>query len=70
MKQFLRQSFSNGNRFTNIAVSIIMILLAIIGYLIQGIYSDFKDVAKQVSRHDVKIEVIEANLTNHLNNKQ
>lgn len=65
--KFIKESFSNGNRFTNIAVSIIMLLLAIIGFLLRDIYVDFKDVVKQVNKHDTKIEVIEANLHNHLN---
>lgn len=67
MKKFIKESFSNGNRFTNIAVSIIMILLAIIGFLLRDIYTDFKDVVKQVNKQETKIEVIEANLHNHLN---
>lgn len=67
MKKFLKESFSNGNKFTNILLSIVTGLLLIIGFLLRDIYSDFKDLVKTSARHETRIEVIETNLTNHIN---
>jgi hypothetical protein len=67
VKKFLKESFSNGNKFTNILLSIVTGLLLIIGFLLRDIYSDFKDLVKTSARHETRIEVIETNLTNHIN---
>lgn len=50
MKKFLKESFSNGNRFTNIMISIITGLLLIIAFFLKDIYSDYKDTRKDVQQ--------------------
>lgn len=65
MKEFLKESFKNGNRYTNIFVTLITILLMIIGFFVKDIYSEFKDMRGLLHKHDVRIEVLEANLNNH-----
>jgi len=67
VKKFLKESFSNGNKFTNILLSIVTGLLLIIGFFLRDIYTDFKDLVKISARHETRIEVIETNLTNHIN---
>jgi hypothetical protein len=67
VKKFLKESFSNGNRLTNILLSVVTGLLLIIGFLLRDIYTDFKDLVKTSARHETRIEVIETNLTNHIN---
>ena len=62
VKQFLKDSFRNGNRFTNIGISVIMILLSIIGFLLKEVYSDFKEIKYTIHTHDIQIKVLEANL--------
>lgn len=65
-KEFIKESFKNGNRYTNIGITVILMLVAIIGFFLRGIYSEFKEVQNLIHKHDVKIEVIETNLKNHL----
>lgn len=48
MKKFLKDSFNNGNRFTNIMISLITGLLLIIGFLVKDIYFDYKETKKDV----------------------
>ena len=64
-KEFIKESFKNGNRYTNIGVTLIFLLVAIIGFFLRGIYSEFKEVQTLIHKHDIKIEVMEANLKNH-----
>lgn len=71
MTKFLRDSFKNGNRYTNIGITIITILIAIVAFFAKDLYYDFKDIKQLLHKHDVKIEVMEANFHNHINtNKQ
>jgi len=78
MTKFLKESFKNGNRFTNIVLSFCTLLLTIIGIILWDMYGDFKAAKTLIYKHDTKIEVhdsrigsIETNLNNHLNkNKQ
>jgi len=65
MTKFLKESFKNGNRFTNIGITIITILLGILGFFLKDIYSDFKDVKMLLHKHDVSIEVLQVELKNH-----
>ena len=67
-KDFIKESFKNGNRYTNIGITFIFLLIAIIGFFLRGIYSEFKEVQTLLHKHDVKIEVMDANIKNHLNN--
>jgi len=67
MTKFLKESFKNGNRYTNIGISIAVILLGIIGFFLRDIYADFKDVKTLLHKHDVKIEVLQSEFHNHLN---
>lgn len=48
MKKFFKDSFNNGNRFTNIMISLITGLLLIIGFLVKDIYFDYKETKKDV----------------------
>lgn len=70
MTKFLKDSFSNGNRYTNIMVTIMLLLLGIIGFFLRDIYTDFKEAKMLLYKHETKIEVIEANLHNHFNKKE
>lgn len=65
MTKFLKESFRNGNRYTNIGISIIVILIGIIGFFLRDIYSDFKEVKTLLHKHDVTIEVLQVELKNH-----
>ena len=60
MAKFLKDSFSNGNRYTNISVTIILILLGIIGFFLKDMYADFKEVKTVINKHETQIRVLEA----------
>jgi cell division protein FtsB len=60
MSKFLKDSFSNGNRYTNVTVTIILILIGIIGFFLKDIYADFKDVKNVINKHETQIKVLEA----------
>ena len=66
-KEFIKESFKNGNRYTNIGITVILMLLTIIGFFLKDIYSQFKDVQTLIHRHDIEIQVMETNIKNHLN---
>ena len=38
-KEFIKESFKNGNRYTNIGITVILMLVAIIGFFLRSAYS-------------------------------
>jgi len=68
VKEFIKESFRNGNRYTNIVITIIMFLLAIIGFFGRELYGDFKEMKFLIYQHETKIQVLQSNV-NHLETK-
>ena len=70
MVKFVKDSFQNGNRYTNIVITVILLLVGIIGYFLRGIYQDFKDVQVMIHRHETQIQVLEATVQKKINKIQ
>lgn len=64
VKQFIKDSFKNGNRFTNIGITIIMILLGIIGFIAQKTYDRFEVMSETIYRHEIRLQVIDEKIAN------
>ena len=59
MKEFIKESFKNGNRLTNILLIVIMALISIVGYIAQRTYDKFETMQTTINGHDTKITVLE-----------
>ena len=68
VKDFIKSSFQNGNRYTNITVTIILLLLGIITFFVKDIYADFKDLKKEVNKLKVDMVRSEQQLQDHVGN--
>lgn len=68
VKDFIKSSFQNGNRYTNITVTIILLLLGIITFFVKDIYADFKDLKKEVNTLKVDMVRLEQQLQDHVGN--
>ena len=68
VKDFIKSSFQNGNRYTNITVTIILLLLGIITFFVKDIYVDFKDLKKEVNKLKVDMVRSEQQLQDHVGN--
>ena len=68
VKDFIKSSFQNGNRYTNITVTIILLLLGIITFFVKDIYADFKDLKKEVNTLKVDMVRSEQQLQDHVGN--
>ena len=68
VKDFIKSSFQNGNRYTNITVTIILLLLGIITFFVKDIYADFKDLKKEVNTLKVDMVRSEQQLQDHIGN--
>ena len=68
VKEFLKSSFQNGNRYTNIMITIILFLVGIITFFIKDIYADFKDLKKEVNIIQVNAVRTEQQLQDHVGN--
>lgn len=66
VKDFIKSSFQNGNRYTNITVTIILLLLGIITFFVKDIYADFKDLKKEVNTLKVDMVRLEQQLQDHV----
>lgn len=68
VKEFFKSSFQNGNRYTNIMITVILFLLGIIAFFLKDIYADFKDLKKEVNVLQVNVVRTEQQLHDHLGN--
>lgn len=68
VKDFIKSSFQNGNRYTNITVTIILLLLGVITFFVKDIYADFKDLKKEVNTLKVDMVRLEQQLQDHVGN--
>jgi len=59
VKQFIDESFRNGNKLTNILLIVITILISIVGYIAQRTYDKFENMQTIINGHDTKIVVLE-----------
>jgi cell division protein FtsB len=59
LKEFIKESFKNGNRLTNILLIVIMALISIVGYIAQRTYDKFETMQTTINGHDTKITVLE-----------
>ena len=59
VKDFVKESFRNGNRLTNILLIVITVLISIVGYIAQRTYDKFEQMQSVINGHDTKIAVLE-----------
>ena len=63
MAKFLKESFSNGNRYTNILLTVVFLLLSVIGFFLKDLYSDFKEYSKRTNELRTCFEVMKIEQT-------
>jgi len=59
VKDFVKESFRNGNRLTNILLIVITVLISIVGYIAQRTYDRFEQMQTLINGHETKIVVLE-----------
>lgn len=62
MTEFLKESFNNGNRLTNILLIIITFLVSIVGYFGAKIYDKIDNMQAVINTHETRIVVIEGKI--------
>lgn len=68
MSEFIKSSFSNGNRYTNITVTLILLLIAIISFFLKDIFADYKEMHRELNEIITNEKILENKFENHINN--